>query len=395
MSAVSINRDCPHELEKPPKPTINDIARLHGSAYLKKYKSRMSVDQINALMALIYCRSVEAGTVLYQCCQCGAKHEILKACGNRNCPSCQGSKARQWLKRQLDQLLPCNYFMITFTVPEEFRSFVRSHPKECYKAIFEAAYKTMVKLAKDPKYIGSGKLGMTGVLHTWGRDVGYHPHVHFIVPGGAIGKDGVSWLKSRDNFFIPVQAASLIYRTKYKAAMKRAGLLDSIPAEVWDTAWLVNSQAVGDGRLALKYLAPYVFRVAIGNHRIVSVTHHEGSDSQTTGEVTFLVKRTGTNRYQAMTVSAEEFLRRYLQHVLPRGFQKVRHFGFAHPRAKTNWEWLNMLVTVSIRLVYVLTVLAKPTREPRRFPCSECGGDMKYVMHIKYIENTVIKTDTS
>jgi hypothetical protein len=281
--------------------------------------------------------------------------------------------------------------MITFTVPEEFRRFVRSHPKECYKAIFEAAYKTMVKLAKDPKYIGSGKLGMTGVLHTWGRDVGYNPHVHFIVPGGAIGKDGVSWLKSRDNFFIPVQAASRIYRAKYKAAMKRAGLLDSIPSEVWDRAWNVNSQAVGDGRLALKYLAPYVFRVAIGNHRIVSVAPNKDGED----EVTFLVKRTGTNRYQSVTVSAEEFLRRYLQHVLPRGFQKVRHFGFAHSQAKTNWEWLRMLVTVSIHLVYVLTVSAKPIRERHRFACKECGGDMKYVMHIKYKDRQVIESDTS
>jgi len=386
VSSVSHEAACHHEVEKTPKPSINDIFRMHGPAYLKKYKRRMSVDQINAMMAVIYCRSVEAGTVLYQCCQCGEKHEIPKACGNRNCPSCQGSKAREWLDRQLDQLLPCPYFMITFTVPEEFRSFARSHPKECYKAIFDAAYKTMVKLAKDPKYIGSGKLGMTGVLHTWGRDVGYHPHVHFIVPGGAIGKDGVSWLKSRTDFFIPVRAASLIYRAKYKAAMMRAGLLDSIPSEVWSKAWNVNSQAVGDGALALKYLAPYVFRVAIGNHRIVSVTD---------GQVEFLLKRTGTNRYQSMTVSAEEFIRRYLQHVLPRGFQKVRHFGFAHTQAKTNWEWLNMLVTVSIHLVYVLTVSAKPLRERRKFACSECGGDMKYVMHIKYKDKQVIETDTS
>ena len=191
-------------------------------------------------------------------------------------------------------------------------------------------------------------------------------HVHFIVPGGAIGKDGASWLKSRNDFFIPVRAASLIYRAKYKAAMKRAGLMERIDSEVtpevWRKAWNVNSQAVGDGALALKYLAPYVFRVAIGNHRIVSVT--DGEDCQ--GEVTFLVKRTGTNRYQSMTVSAQEFIRRYLQHVLPRGFQKVRHFGFAHPRAKTNWERLTMMVTVTISLIYVLTVQAKPIRERGR-----------------------------
>ena len=262
--------------------------------------------------------------------------------------------------------------MITFTVPAEFRAFVRSHPKECYKALFEAAYKTMVKLAKDPKYIGSSKLGMTGILHTWGRDVGYHPHVHFIVPGGAIGQDGTSWLSSRSDFFIPVLAASIIFRAKYRAAMKRCGLLEQIPSEIWSKGWNVNSQAVGDGRQALKYLAPYVFRIAIGNHRIVSVT--PGADGQ--GEVVFLVKRSGTQKYSPMKVSAEEFIRRYLQHVLPRGFQKVRHFGFAHPRSKIDFEWLNMLVTITLNMVYVLTVSPKPLRVRPAIPCPNCGGEL-------------------
>jgi hypothetical protein len=290
------------------KATINDIFRLYGPAYLEKYGEKMPQDQIKAIMAMIHCRSPEAGTILYRCSNCGMEHQVPKACGNRNCPSCQGSKARAWLEKQIDQLLPCAYFMITFTVPAEFRSFVRSHPKECYKALFDAAYKTLVKLAKDPKYVGSSKLGVTGVLHTWGRDMSYHPHVHFIVPGGAISEDGTSWLPSRSDFFIPVQAASIIFRAKYRAEMKRGGLLDQISDEVWSKAWIVNSQAVGDGRLSLKYLSPYVFRIAIGNHRIVSVT--PGEDGQ--GEVVFLVKRTGTNQYRPMTVTAEEFIRRYL-----------------------------------------------------------------------------------
>jgi hypothetical protein len=262
--------------------------------------------------------------------------------------------------------------MITFTVPEEFRRFVRSHPRECYKALFKAAYDTLVKLAKDSKYVGSSKLGMTGVLHTWGRDLSYHPHIHFLVPGGAISEDGEAWLPSRSNFFVPVYAASKMFRAKYRARMERAGLLGEIPSSVWKKAWLVNSQAVGDGRGALRYLAPYVFRVAIGNHRIIRVT--EGPDSK--GEVTFSYKPSGTQRYKTMTVTAEEFLRRFLQHVLPSGFQKVRHFGFQHKRAKTNWEWLSMLVTVTLNMVYTLTVSMRPIKEKRALLCPDCGGEL-------------------
>lgn len=137
--------------------------------------------------------------------------------------------------------------MMTFTVPAEFRSFIRSHPRECYKAIFEAASQALMVLAKDPKYIGSDQIGMTGVLHTWGRDLNYHLHVHFIVPGGAISKSGTEWLSSGVNYFVPVLALSKLYRGKYKALMKRCGLLDQINDEVWRKGWNVNCQAVGDG----------------------------------------------------------------------------------------------------------------------------------------------------
>jgi len=353
--------------------SISDIFRAYGPAYLKKYQDQMASDQIKAIVSIMRCRTPEAGSVVYRCNDCSKYHHVPKSCGNRHCPLCQGSKAKAWLEKQLAQLLPCAYFMLTFTVPAEFRRFVRSHPRDCYKALFQAAKETLFKLAKDPKYIGSSSLGMTGVLHTWGRDLNYHPHLHFIVPGGAIGEDGKSWLASRVDFLIPVQAASIIFRAKYKAIMKRCGLLSEIPDEVWSKEWIVNSKAVGDGRLALRYLAPYVFRVAISNRRIVKV--EPGTDGE--GLVTFTVRKSGTSSYKPMTVSAEEFLRRFLQHVLPSGFQKVRHFGFAHPRAKTNREWLSMLVTVTLNMVYILTVVAKPMPvKPLTLRCPECGGDL-------------------
>jgi len=168
-------------------PTIGEIFRTYGPAYLKKYAESMHSDQIKAMVAIMRCRTPDSGSVMYRCQQCEKLHHVLKSCGNRHCPVCQGGKAKAWLQKQLGQLLPCAYFMLTFTVPAEFRMFMRSHPRECYKALFEAAKETLFALASDPKYIGSSNIGATGVLHTWGRDLNYHPHLHFIVPGGAIG----------------------------------------------------------------------------------------------------------------------------------------------------------------------------------------------------------------
>lgn len=371
--------------------TVNDILRQFGPAYLNKYQDRMSLDQIKTLTALSFCRTPEAGSVVFRCTQCARLHHSPKSCGNRHCPTCQGAKAKDWLAQQQARLLPCPYFMITFTVPAEFRSFMRSHPRECYKAIFEAAKQAMMVLAKDRKYIGSDQIGMTGVLHTWGRDLNYHPHVHFIVPGGAISKSGTEWLSSRVNYFVPVLALSTLYRGKYKALMRRSGLLDQINNDVWHKGWNVNCQAVGDGRDSLRYLAPYVFRVAIGNHRIKRVQCHEDG----TGTVTFTFKPSGERQYRKMSVTAEEFIRRFLQHVLPTGLVKVRHFGFMHKRSKFNRTWLAMLVTVTLNMVYVLVVTPPVVVPKHRMSCRECGGELLYLGYVRDHASAMLTIDSS
>jgi Putative transposase/Transposase zinc-binding domain len=380
-----------HVIEAYQRPSINEIFRLFGSEYLEKYRNRMSSDQIKAVVSIMNCRTPQSGSVVYRCIQCATVHRVPKSCGNRHCPTCQGHKAQQWLAEQQQRLLPCSYFMLTFTVPSEFRPFMRSHPRECYKALFDAAYQAMRKLAKDPKYLGSSNIGMTGVLHTWGRDVGYHPHVHFIVPGGAIGTDGTSWQSSSENFYLPVKALSKIYRAKYQAIMKRYGLLDMIPKEVWLKPWNVNSKAVGDGRKSLRYLAPYVFRVAIANFRIRKVW------KETDGQwwVEFLVRPSGQNKYRPMKLRSESFLHRFLQHVLPTGLQKVRHFGFMHKRSKWNRTWLSMLVTVSRGLVYVLTVSPDPIIERKPMCCPECGGELECLGYDRPPTQPSMPPDTS
>src|SRR4029077_16724922 len=252
------------------------------------------------------------------------------------------------------RLLPCPYFLVTFTLPAELRAVARSHQRAVYSTLFEASSAALRLLAADPKFVGTDRIGFFGVLHTWGRTLEYHPHVHYVVPGGGLSANGSSWLPSRANFFVPVEALSVIFRAKFRDALAREGLLnqvdpavwrrgsgvdlrDRVDPGVWGRGWVVNSRAAGDGRAALRYLAAYVFHVAIGDHRIVSCDD---------GKVQFLYPRVGSNRPRRMTLDAMEFLRRFLQHVLPVGFQKVRHYGFLSPNSGTAIEAVRWLVTL-------------------------------------------------
>jgi hypothetical protein len=172
------------------RPTIGQIFREYGPAYRLRHAAQLAPGQLRVLDLLPRCRTGELGHAVYRCEACGTTQVVAQSCGNRHCPQCQGHKARQWLERQLAQLLPCAYFLITFTVPQELRRLIRDHPRPCYRALFTAAAATLRELATNPKHVGSSRLGFTGVLHTWGRTLSYHPHVHFIVPGGALSEDG-------------------------------------------------------------------------------------------------------------------------------------------------------------------------------------------------------------
>jgi hypothetical protein len=257
--------------------------------------------------------------------------------------------------------------------------------------MFAAAAATLQELARNPKHVGSDRLGFTGVLHTWGRNLSYHPHLHFLVPGGALSPDGQTWLPSRADFFVPVKAASAVFRAKFLDALAASGLADEARQAVGDKDWVVHSQAVGDGRQALRYLAPYVYRVALSNRRLVKV--EPGPDGL--GRVTFTYRKRGSGQYRTMTVTAEEFIRRFLQHVLPSGLHKVRHFGFAHPRHKTDWEWLQMLVTVTLNEIYVLLVSAKPVPVPHRPRCPDCGEPLTFIGFIPAQHRSRDAPDTS
>jgi hypothetical protein len=349
-------------------PTVADVLRQYGPEYLERFGATMPVEHKKVLNTIMACRTGELGMVFYACTSCGRTHAMGRSCGNRHCPSCQQDKTKAWLEAQTDRLLPCPYFLLTFTVPAALRGWIRGHQRLAYAALFEASGEAIETLMADPKYVGATKAGFFGVLHTWGRTLEYHPHVHYVVPGGGLGADGTRWLPSHAHFLVPVQALSILFRAKFRDALDGAGVLAQVDPAVWRQDWVVHSQAVGDGRASLRYLAPYVFRVAISDRRIVSCD---------AGKVTYSYRKSGSNRWRKMTVDGPEFVRRFLQHVLPTGFQKVRHYGFLSPNSRVSLELVRWLIALYQGLVFALRghlPRAAPARP--RIHCAFCGGPM-------------------
>jgi hypothetical protein len=351
--------------------TITDIFRTYGPEYIERYGDGMPSNHRKTIQAMIRCRTQFYGMTVYKCHDCGQVHHILRSCGNRHCPQCQHHKTRQWLEKQLDRQVPCPHFLITFTVPQELRHFIRAHQKAGYEALFHASSEALKSHAKDGRFLGTDLPGFTGILHTWGRQLQFHPHIHYIVPGGGLSKDRAEWLAARADFYVPVKALSPIFRAKFKEQMNKAGLLPQIEAMVWETDWIVNSQAVGSGSTSLKYLAPYVFKVAISNSRIIKVENRT---------VTFKYRKHGSVRYRSVSLDVMEFLRRFLQHVLPAGFTKVRHFGFMSPSSSLTADGIRQLIMKQTTDIPQLPV-EKPDHPPGPH-CPDCGGELVFLKSI-------------
>jgi hypothetical protein len=297
---------------------IADIFRRYGSQYRAKYGDKILPSHRQAMGAIERCRTALLGGHVYTCESCDETQYQYHSCRNRHCPKCQNDKAQHWLEKQQDLLLPVPYFLLTVTLPSELRRVARSRQKQMYDLLFRTSAAAMQHLARDPRFVG-GQMGMVGVLHTWGRNLSYHPHIHFLIPGGGLAADEQTWLATGSKFLLPVKALSRIIRAKFRDALRQTPLFDLVPAPVWRQVWVVHCQPVGNGRTALKYLAPYVFRVAISNKRILGMAE---------GKVTFRYRASDSGKLRTCTLAAEEFIRRFLQHVLPRGFVKVRYYGF-------------------------------------------------------------------
>ena len=294
------------------------IFRQCGAKYREKYVDRMPFIHRQAMQAIEQCRTEAFGGHVYNCQDCDETLYSYHSCKNRHCPKCQNGTAEEWLGKQKDLLLPTPYFMVTFTIPAGLRWMVRSHQKLLYNLLFRASAAAIQQLARDSRFVG-GQIGMVGVLHTWTRELNYHPHVHYLVPGGGLSQDGQSWLPVKKDFLVPVKPLSILFRAKFRDGLQKTDLFALVPNETWTQDWVVHCQPVGSGMAALKYLAPYIFRVAISNNRILKL---EG------GQVTFRYTASDTGKTRYRTVTAEEFIRRFLQHVLPKGFIKVRYYGF-------------------------------------------------------------------
>jgi len=324
------------------------------------------------MRAIEHCRTEDLGGPVYRCDACGESRYSYHACRNRHCPKCQHEQTEAWLTLQQELLLPTPYFLLTFTLPSELRELAFRHQKLIYTLLFRTCSQAAQKLARDPRFIG-GQIGMVGVLHTWTRNLFYHPHVHYLVPGAGLATDGRTWLKAHHNFFLPVKALSKLFRAVFRQALQKTSLIDQIPSQVWSKDWVVHCKPVGNGQAALKYLAPYIHRVALSNRRLIRCLD---TGDMASSQVTFSYRTSDDGQLKRCTLSAEKFIQRFLQHILPHHFVKVRYFGFlaATQRAK--------LIALQKQLAS-LTPLGDACQQtvsllPHKILCPKCGQPMLF-----------------
>lgn len=302
---------------------LADVVRRFGPKYTTRYAGRMMPSQRRALADIAACSTEALGGRRYRCDDCRESFWHYHACRNRACPKCQGKRTEQWLNERQAELLPCGYFHAVTTVPSELRDAFRRDQKFMYGLLMRVSAEAIKELCAKKRHLG-GLPGILSVLHTWNGQLGYHPHVHMLITGGGISADGQHWEPARNEYLLPVAVLSKKVAAKFRDAVRveRPELFRAIPACTWKRQWVSFVKHYGHGNQAvLNYLSRYVLRVAITNARILAVdqTH-----------VTFRWKDRGSDSWQTTRLEGVEFLRRFLQHVLPQGFHKVRYYGLWH-----------------------------------------------------------------
>ena len=330
---------------------LADVVRRFGPKYTSQYGHVMMPSQKKALADVAACCTQELGGRLYRCNDCDESFWRFHCCRNRACPKCHGRQTRAWLEKRQAELLPCSYFHAVATVPSELREAFRRDQKFMYGLLMSVAAEAIKELCAKRRHLGALP-GILSVLHTSNGQLGYHPHVHMLITGGGISSDGEQWEPARGEFLVPVGVLSRKIAAKFSdAVMKQEPeLLASIPAGVWRREWVSFVKHYGHGNDAvLNYLSRYVFKTAISNARILAVdeTH-----------VTFRFKDRSTHTWQTMRLPGIEFLRRFLQHVLPRGFHKVRYYGLWHhsKRDLSNRAWLLLILQKPTGAVAVVKI---------------------------------------
>ena len=352
-----------------------DVFRLHGPAYRARFQQRIPCSHLRVMKAIEDCRTEALGGQVYHCISCDQFRYSYHSCQNRHCPKCGNDGATAWLARQRDRLLPVPHFLVTFTLPESLRKLARSHQKLVYNLLFRVSAAALQKLARDPRFVG-GQLGLVGVLQTWTRDLRYHPHVHYLVPAGGLSADAQQWLPvQHPRFLVPVKALAKIFRAKFRAALQKSPLDSQVPAEIWTQPWVVHCQPAGGGQAVLKYLAPYIFRVALSNNRILKLEN---------GQVTFRYQDGQTKKQKLATLPASEFIHRFLQHVLPHRFQKLRCFGFFRSQQRQQLQQLK--ASLDVPAITQDSLPDTPPSDhtlnepgPKLIRCPQCGCPMQLV----------------
>lgn len=367
---------------------VADIFRSAGPAYRAAHAGHLSLGQLKVMTAIENCRTAALGGHVEACDDCGHWRIAYNSCRNRHCPKCQGAAARTWLAAREADLLPVGYFHVVFTVPAEIADVAWQNKAVVYDLLFRAAADTMLTIAADPKHLGA-RIGITAVLHTWGSALTHHPHVHMIVPGGGIAPDGTRWISSRAAFLLPVRVLGALFRRLFLTrllalfdagrlaffgtltglATRKAFLRHLSP--IRKKRWVVYAKPPFAGPQAvLAYLSRYTHRVAISNRRLIAFDE-DG--------VTFRYKdyrRDGAGCQQVMTLATDEFIRRFLIHVLPRGFHRIRHYGLLASSTRKD------TMALARRLLGVAVPVEEPDPEEppdHRPPCPCCGGHMTII----------------
>jgi hypothetical protein len=300
---------------------VAEVFRRFAADYFNAHGASMPPSHRRAIEDILACRTAALGGQVWRCEACDAETFSYHSCGNRSCPKCHTAQTQEWLGHRQAEMLPVPYFHITVTVPAELRAVLRAHQRDGYAVLMQATAAAIIELARDPRFVG-GTVAVLAVLHTWDQQLNLHPHVHCLVSGGGISDDGTTWHPARRNFLLPIKALARKVRGKVRALLQQRCPDLIVPDAVWHKPWIAHVTAWGRGEQAvLDYLARYVFRIAITNARIVGLND---------AGVAIAYRDRKTGRRRACHLSGDEFMRRFLQHVLPRGFHKVRYFGLWH-----------------------------------------------------------------
>ena len=362
--------------------TVIDALRRFLPAHERKHRHAMGEAQRRAVWAVNHCRTAVMGGHLHACGACGTREFHFHSCNHRSCPQCGKSATADWVERQLGKRVGAPYFMVTFTLPEEFRPlFFTAAAKEMYQLFFAAASSALSDTLANPKWLGAATSGFTMVLHTWNQRLHFHPHLHCIVPGAGLNAAGHVIAVKNTNFLIPQPALRSVFRARFRdglAALEERQLREAEPftrtaidPAVWHKDWGVHLQPFGRGENIIKYLGRYVCRTAIGDSRIVSITDTH---------VTFRYKdRAKGDAPRVETLTGAEFVARYLRHVLPRGLRAIRYHGFCHPAAKAKRE---RIAFHTGRPLLIGAVAAPPPKPPHVVKCPCCKQPMTRLLRL-------------